>query len=83
MGLIQKHKILDAGFHPVLIRDSWQVSKLNYEDKYHINNLKCLLSHELSDRAISLLSGYAVLISPQERGLKNFDFTFFNKGLYF
>ena len=66
MRLIESYKIADQGFHPVLIRDSWQVSKLNYSDDLHIDHLKCLMKHQKSDRAISLLMGMAILVVMAE-----------------
>ncbi len=66
MSLIESYGIEEAGFHPFLIRDSWQVAKLNYKEEYHIDNLNKLTKHQNSDRAVALLSGNAVLIVRDE-----------------
>ena len=63
MSLIESYDIEEDGFHPFLIRDSWQVAKLNYKDEYHINDLDCFRIHRKTDRAFALLSGSAVLIA--------------------
>jgi len=63
MSLIESYVVEEDGFHPVLVRDSWQVAKLNYKDEYHINNLNRLRIHQKTDRAFALLSGNAVLIA--------------------
>ena len=63
MSLIESYVIEENGFHPFLIRDSWQVGKLNYKDAYHINNLDSLRMHRKTDRAFALLHGSAVLIA--------------------
>ena len=64
MDLLEQYHIEEAGFHPFLIKDSWQVGKLNYNvGEHHINNLNRLTIHHHTDRALSLLKGKGVLIT--------------------
>ena len=68
MSLIESYDINEQGYHPFIIRDSWQVAKLNYTDELHINNLDHLKIHQNNDRAFVLLRGKAVLIT-----INNYD----------
>ena len=62
MSLIESYHLIEEGYHPVLVRDSWQVAKLNYSVEYHIDHFKKLVIHQKSDKALSLLEGSAMLI---------------------
>ena len=81
MSLIESYDFTEGGFHPVLVRDSWQVAKINYKEEYHINHLKKLVKHQKSDRGIALLSGYAVLIASEDGDYQSeFDIVLMKRG---
>jgi hypothetical protein len=62
MGLIEKISNENAGLHPVLVKDSWQVTKVNYSQEYMVDKVDSLIINVNQGLAISLLSGKAVLI---------------------
>lgn len=66
MSLIESYAIEESGFHPFLIRDSWQVAKLNYTEEWHIDAINCLKILRESDRAFVLLKGSAVLVALED-----------------
>lgn len=68
MSLIESYDINEQGYHPFIIRDSWQVAKLNYSDEQDINNLDHLKIHQNNETAFALLKGKAVLIT-----INNYD----------
>ena len=68
MSLIESYDINEQGYHPFIIRDSWQVAKLNYTDELHISNLDHLKIHQNIETAFALLRGKAVLIT-----INNYD----------
>lgn len=72
MSLIESYNLTEDGFHPLLIRDSWQVAKLNYSDEYHIDNITCLRKHQNSDKGISLLLGDALLVACNDDQYSDF-----------
>ena len=63
--MIESYKIKENGYHPFLIREGWQVAQLNYMPEQHIDNIKKLDVHHLTDEVFILLKGKAVLISAQ------------------
>jgi ureidoglycolate hydrolase len=62
MSLIETYSINEQGYHPFLIRDGWQVAKLNYLDELHINNIDKIEAHRQTDEVFVLLKGKALLI---------------------
>ncbi|WP_031442312.1 hypothetical protein [Arenibacter algicola] len=62
MGLIEKISNVKAGFHPVLIKDSWQVCIANYSQYNEVDRLDSLIINDNNSLALSLLTGRAVLI---------------------
>lgn len=60
MGLIQKITNNEAGVHSLLRKDCWQVQKINFTEKYTIENTTILYSN--SGIAITLLGGHAMLV---------------------
>ena len=67
MGLIEKYQIPETGTHPFLIKDSWQVSKLNYQAKeYQVGKLEYFNKHEHTNRALALLKGKTVLVFTRD-----------------
>lgn len=65
MGLIEKISNIKAGFHPVLIKDSWQVFKVNYSQYNEVDKIDSLIINDNNGLVLSLLSGRAVLISQK------------------
>lgn len=61
--MIEIYKIKEKGYHPFLIREGWQVAQLNYMPEQHIDNIKQLDVHNLTDEVFILLKGHAVLIA--------------------
>ncbi len=68
--MIESYKIKENGYHPFLIREGWQVAQLNYMQEQHIDNIKKLDVHHLTDEVFILLNGKAALISAQIDGDK-------------
>ena len=61
-NLIETYEVIEKGFHPLLIRDNWQVAKLNYLEDQNIRNIKKLDIHFNTDEVFVLLKGKAVII---------------------
>lgn len=53
----------DAGYHPFLIRDGWQVAQLNADNNQLVENITRLDVHYQTDEAFILTKGKAVLIT--------------------
>lgn len=66
--MIESYKIKENGYHPFLIREGWQVAQLNYMPEQHIDNIKRLDVHHLTDEVFILLKGYAILIAANING---------------
>ena len=62
-NLIETYEVGEKGFHPLLIRDNWQVAKLNYLEDQNIRNIKKLDIHFNTDEVFVLLKGKAVIIA--------------------
>lgn len=62
MGLIEKISNDKTGVHPVLVKDSWQVVKVNYSKENEVGNIRSLYVNKESGLAVSLLTGRAILI---------------------
>jgi len=62
MSLIETYSINEEGYHPFLIREGWQVAKLNYLEELHINNIIKIEAHRETDEVFVLLKGKALLI---------------------
>lgn len=63
MGLIEKISNLKDGVHPILVKDCWQVVKINYSQDFDAENSNVLYGNESGGFAISLLNGRALLVS--------------------
>ncbi len=61
--MIEKYIIKEKGFHPFIIKDGWQIAKLNFIEDQHINNILKIDVHFETDEIFVLISGEAVLIS--------------------
>ncbi|WP_203256939.1 cupin domain-containing protein [Hyunsoonleella ulvae] len=66
--VIEQYKVEANGYHPFLIREGWQVAQLNYMPEQHIDNIKKLDVHFLTDEVFILLKGEAVLIGAEIEG---------------
>lgn len=64
-NVIEQYKVEGNGYHPFLIREGWQVAQLNYMPEQHIDNIKKLDVHFLTDEVFILLKGEAVLIGAE------------------
>ncbi|MBD0779864.1 hypothetical protein HPE56_18865 [Maribacter sp. ANRC-HE7] len=62
MGLIEKISNEEPGVHSVLVKDSWQVVKVNYSIDHEVDNLGSLYMNTNSGLAVALLKGRAILI---------------------
>lgn len=60
---IESYEVLEDGFHPFLIRDTWQVAQLNYIEDQNIKNISKIDIHYQTDEVFVLLKGKAVLIA--------------------
>lgn len=60
---IESYEVLEDGFHPFLIRDTWQVAQLNYIEDQNIKNINKIDIHYQTDEVFVLLKGKAVLIA--------------------
>lgn len=63
MSLIEKYEIKKEGYHPLLIRDGWQVAQLNADSNQKAENIKKLDIHNHTDEVFVLTKGKAVLIT--------------------
>ncbi|SHJ08473.1 hypothetical protein [Pseudozobellia thermophila] len=68
MELIEKISCKEPGTHCVLVKDSWQVVKLNSSEANNIDNLRSLYINKNGGLAISLLLGRALLIVDDGKG---------------
>jgi mannose-6-phosphate isomerase-like protein (cupin superfamily) len=62
MQIIEKYAIEESGYHPLLIREGWQVAKLNYIVTQNVENIDKLDLHNHTDEVFILLKGRAVLV---------------------
>ena len=62
MGLIEKISNEKAGFHPVVVKDCWQVTKVNYSQQNELDKIDSLIRNGNNALALSLLTGRAVLL---------------------
>jgi len=66
--LIETYRSADAGYNPFLIRDNWQVARLNYSSENGIESLRKIEVHYKTDEVFILLKGTAVLIASERMG---------------
>lgn len=62
MGLIEKISNEKAGFHPVVVKDGWQVTMVNYSQHNELDKMDSLIRNGNNALALSLLTGRAVLL---------------------
>jgi len=61
--LIEQYKYNGVGYNPYLIKDEWQVAKLNPLPGHGIDEINFIETHYDTDEAFILLKGTAVLIA--------------------
>ena len=83
-NLIETYEVREKGFHPLLIRDNWQVAKLNYLEDQNIRNIKKLDIHFNTDEVFVLLKGKAVIIAAVfENGIPVFEMELMEQNLIY
>ena len=68
MSLLEKYSNKIPGYHPVLIREGWQVAQLNYMAEQDIANIRKMDVHRQTDEAFWLQNGKVVLITADLNG---------------
>lgn len=63
MALLEKYEIKKEGYDPFLIRDGWQIAKLNADENQQLENISRMDIHNLTDEVFILTKGRAVLIT--------------------
>ena len=63
MGLIEKISNDKLGCQTILLKDEWQVVKINYSEEYGIDNCTNLYMNKECGLAITLLKGEAILVT--------------------
>ena len=63
MNSVEKYEIKKQGYHPVLIREGWQIAQLNADENQKVNNITKLDIHYQTDEVFILLKGSVVLIT--------------------
>lgn len=71
--LIEKYSYKGEGYDPFLIRNNWQVAKLNYMPGQGLTDIIKIDKHSETDEVFILLKGIAVLIAA-ERNEKGYSF---------
>lgn len=61
--MIEEYNIREKGYHPFLIKEGWQLAKLNYTEKQRINEITRLDVHLETDEIFVPIEGKAVLIA--------------------
>ena len=83
-NLIETYEGREKGFHPLLIRDNWQVAKLNYLEDQNIRNIKKLDIHYNTDEVFVLMKGKAVIIAAViENGIPVFEMELMEQNLIY
>ncbi|WP_228237848.1 hypothetical protein [Allomuricauda sp. M10] len=82
LGTIDTYCIQDKGIHPFLVRDSWQMVKLNYFEKYGFLNMGTLYRHDGTDKGLALMSGTVYVIAMEiVDDLPHFEMEVLKKGV--
>lgn len=72
--LMEHYSYDDAGYMPVIIREGWQVAKLNYIKDQDIEAIDKLERHKMTDEVFILLEGTAVLIAAEEPCVEGIEY---------
>ena len=68
MNLIEKYNNKLPGYHPMVIREGWQVAQLNYMEEQDIVNIKKMDVHRRTDEVFWLQKGRVALITAELEG---------------
>ena len=63
--MIEEYKTKEKGYHPFIIKDGWQLAKLNYTEEQHIDKITQLDVHLETDEVFVAIAGRAVLIAAE------------------
>ncbi|MEO8854442.1 MAG: hypothetical protein ABI359_11735 [Ginsengibacter sp.] len=66
MNLIETYRNDGSGYNPFLIREGWQVAKLNYMPEQDLLNITKMDRHLLTDEVFVLIKGTAILVAATE-----------------
>ena len=71
---IEIYDYTGPGYKPLLLRPTWQVALLNWDEKCDRANLKWIEQHIRTDEVFVLLKGRSVLfVNPEGEELQAFD----------
>lgn len=56
------------GFLPLVTSNNWLVAKMNWEERFNLNNLSTLERHNNTDEVFILVQGEAILLIKSEQG---------------
>ena len=68
MKLIEKYQHEGEGYNPFLIREGWQVARLNHMSGQGVNDIQKVDVHWKTDEVFILIAGTAVLIAAEVQG---------------
>lgn len=70
------------GYHPFLIREGWQVARLNYMPAQNKTAISRMEKHQQTDEVFCLLQGQAILIAERlENDERSFDCLLMESGV--
>lgn len=61
--MIERYNIREKGYHPFVIKEGWQLAKLNYTEEQHIDKIMQMDVHLETDELFIPIAGKAVLIA--------------------
>lgn len=56
------YNVTKDGYHPFIIKEEWQIAKLNYSIEQSLNKIEKMEKHINTDEVFVLLEGKAILI---------------------
>ncbi|WP_185154126.1 hypothetical protein [Fulvivirga sp. M361] len=65
MNRLEKYSNKLPGYHPILIREGWQVAQLNYMEEQDVMNIKRIDVHRQTDEVFWLQKGQVALITAE------------------
>ena len=63
--MVEKYDINEKGYHPFIIKEGWQLAKLNYTKEQDIDEITQLDVHLKTDEVFVAIAGKAVLIAAE------------------
>ena len=61
--MIEEYNIKEKGYHPFIVKEGWQLARLNYTEEQQINQITKLDVHLKTDEIFIPIAGKAVLIA--------------------